>query len=78
MQRSGSGWFETLLNSHSNITSNGEIFSVEERRRNISSITGTLDKVYNLDWFTSASKNQCSAAVGLKWMLNQVNIVYTR
>lgn len=77
MQRSGSGWFETLLNSHSNISSNGEIFSVEERRRNISSITGTLDKVYNLDWFTSASKNQCSAAVGFKWMLNQVNIVYT-
>lgn len=76
MQRSGSGWFETLLNSHSNISSNGEIFSVEERRRNISSITGTLDKVYNLDWFTSASKNQCSAAVGFKWMLNQVNIVY--
>ncbi|KAJ6916233.1 hypothetical protein NC652_018813 [Populus alba x Populus x berolinensis] len=49
MQRSGSGWFETLLNSHVN----------------------TLDKVYNLDWFTSASKNECSAAVGFKWMLNQ-------
>jgi len=25
-----------------------------------------------LDWFSSASKNQCSAAVGFKWMLNQV------
>ncbi|WVZ10507.1 hypothetical protein V8G54_015037 [Vigna mungo] len=48
-QRSGSGWFETLLNSHIN----------------------TLDKVYNLDWFNSASKNECSAATGLKWMLNQ-------
>ncbi|ESW27931.1 hypothetical protein PHAVU_003G245000 [Phaseolus vulgaris] len=48
-QRSGSGWFETLLNSHIN----------------------TLDKVYNLDWFSSASKNECSAAIGLKWMLNQ-------
>ncbi|KAL9327670.1 hypothetical protein ACSQ67_002673 [Phaseolus vulgaris] len=48
-QRSGSGWFETLLNSHTN----------------------TLDKVYNLDWFNSASKNECSAATGLKWMLNQ-------
>ncbi|KAJ6915603.1 hypothetical protein NC652_018294 [Populus alba x Populus x berolinensis] len=48
-KRSGSGWFETLLNSHVN----------------------TLDKVYNLDWFTSASKNECSAAVGFKWMLNQ-------
>lgn len=74
MQRSGSGWFETLLNSHSNISSNGEIFSVKERRENASSIIKTLDRVYNLDWFTSASKNQCSAAVGFKWMLNQVTI----
>ncbi|KAE7999593.1 hypothetical protein FH972_004001 [Carpinus fangiana] len=71
MQRSGSGWFETLLNSHVNVSSNGEIFSVKDRRRNISSVVQTLDKVYNLDWFSSASKNQCSAAVGLKWMLNQ-------
>ncbi|KAF9682363.1 hypothetical protein SADUNF_Sadunf05G0101200 [Salix dunnii] len=71
MQRSGSGWFETLLNSHVNVSSNGEIFSVLDRRRNISSITKTLDKVYNLDWFSSASKNECSAAVGFKWMLNQ-------
>ncbi|KAB8388297.1 hypothetical protein FH972_024771 [Carpinus fangiana] len=28
MQRSGSGWFETLLNSHVNVSFNGEIFSV--------------------------------------------------
>ncbi|XVF61137.1 hypothetical protein PTKIN_Ptkin08bG0105300 [Pterospermum kingtungense] len=71
MQRSGSGWFETLLNSHINISSNGEIFSVMDRRKNISTILQTLDRVYNLDWFTSASKNECSAAVGFKWMLNQ-------
>ncbi|XP_047316117.1 uncharacterized protein LOC124919818 [Impatiens glandulifera] len=70
-QRSGSGWFETLLNSHVNVSSNGEIFSVKERRQDISTIVKTLDKVYNLDWFTSASKNHCSAAVGFKWMLNQ-------
>ncbi|WVZ24348.1 hypothetical protein V8G54_002892 [Vigna mungo] len=70
-QRSGSGWFETLLNSHINVSSNGEIFSVRERRVNVSTIVQTLDKVYNLDWFSSASKNECSAAVGLKWMLNQ-------
>ncbi|KAL8554461.1 hypothetical protein ACS0TY_002598 [Phlomoides rotata] len=70
-QRSGSGWFETLLNSHMNISSNGEIFSVKVRRSNISTITETLDKIYNLDWMTSASKNECTAAVGLKWMLNQ-------
>ncbi|XP_057449508.1 uncharacterized protein LOC130740816 [Lotus japonicus] len=70
-QRSGSGWFETLLNSHINVSSNGEIFSVKERRENASSILQTLDRVYNLDWFSSASKNDCSAATGLKWMLNQ-------
>ncbi|KAL0762417.1 hypothetical protein Bca101_078568 [Brassica carinata] len=71
MQRSGSGWFETLLNSHDNVSSNGEIFSVMDRRKNVSSIVETLDRVYNLDWFTSASKNECSAAIGFKWMLNQ-------
>ncbi|KAK9948879.1 hypothetical protein M0R45_004436 [Rubus argutus] len=71
MQRSGSGWFESLLNSHTNVSSNGEIFSVKDRRANISSIVQTLDKVYNLDWFSSASKNECSAATGFKWMLNQ-------
>ncbi|KAG2703572.1 hypothetical protein I3843_06G135900 [Carya illinoinensis] len=71
MQRSGSGWFETLLNNHTNISSNGEIFSVKVRRSNISTIVETLDKIYNLDWLSSASKNECTAAVGLKWMLNQ-------
>ncbi|XAR73975.1 hypothetical protein NMG60_11008118 [Bertholletia excelsa] len=71
MQRSGSGWFETLLNSHINVSSNGEIFSIKGRRDNVSSILNTLDRVYNLDWFSSASKNHCSAAVGFKWMLNQ-------
>ncbi|XP_031497129.1 uncharacterized protein LOC116262150 isoform X2 [Nymphaea colorata] len=71
MQRSGSGWFETLLNSHLNISSNGEIFSSFPRRSNVSSVFMTLDQVYNLDWYSSAAKNSCSAAVGLKWMLNQ-------
>ncbi|XP_076943313.1 uncharacterized protein LOC143613512 [Bidens hawaiensis] len=71
MQRSGSGWFETLLNSHVNVSSNGEIFGPKNRRENVSSIVEMLDKVYNLDWFTSSSKNECSAAVGFKWMLNQ-------
>ncbi|XP_061350217.1 uncharacterized protein LOC133295403 [Gastrolobium bilobum] len=71
MQRSGSGWFETFLNSHINVSSNGEIFSIPKRRENVSSILKTMDEVYNLDWFTSASKNECSAAVGYKWMLNQ-------
>lgn len=71
MQRSGSGWFESLLNSHLNVSSNGEIFLVHQRRDNMSSITRTLNRVYNLDWLSSASKNHCSAAVGFKWMLNQ-------
>ncbi|XP_071711370.1 uncharacterized protein [Rutidosis leptorrhynchoides] len=71
MQRSGSGWFETLLNSHINVSSNGEIFGPISRRNNVTSIIKTLDKVYNLDWFTSSSKNECSAAIGFKWMLNQ-------
>ncbi|XP_066330924.1 uncharacterized protein [Miscanthus floridulus] len=75
MQRSGSGWVETLLNSHPNISSNGEIFSVKERRSNITAITKTLDKLYNLDWYSSAAKNECTAAVGLKWMLNQAEIL---
>ena len=75
MQRSGSGWFETLLNNHTNISSNGEIFSVKVRRSNVSTITETLDKIYNLDWSSSASKNECVAAVGLKWMLNQVKVL---
>lgn len=63
------------MNSHINISSNGEIFSVKVRRSNISSITETLDKIYNLDWLSSASKNECTAAVGLKWMLNQVSTI---
>ncbi|XP_066400564.1 uncharacterized protein [Miscanthus floridulus] len=54
-----------------NVSSNGEIFSRKERRSNISSIINTLDKVYNLDWNSSASKNECTAAIGFKWMLNQ-------
>ncbi|XP_047072779.1 nodulation protein H-like [Lolium rigidum] len=71
MQRSGSGWFETLLNSHPNVSSNGEIFAVRERREDIVSILRTLDRLYDLDWRTSAAKNECTAAFGLKWMLNQ-------
>lgn len=38
----------------------------------MSTIFETLDKVYNLDWLSSASKNECTSAAGLKWMLNQV------
>ncbi|VFQ62357.1 unnamed protein product [Cuscuta campestris] len=76
MQRSGSGWFETLLNSHTNVSSNGEIFNVRERRSNASMVIRTLDRVYNLDVLTSSSKNECLAAVGFKWMLNQGVMVH--
>ncbi|KAK9154577.1 hypothetical protein Sjap_002057 [Stephania japonica] len=78
MQRSGSGWFETLLNSHPNISSHGEIFSVKQRTSNISSILMTLDRVYSLEWNNSAAKNECVSAVGFKWMLNQAIMVYHR
>ncbi|KAL3681731.1 hypothetical protein R1sor_024687 [Riccia sorocarpa] len=78
MQRSGSGWFETLLNDHPNISSHGEIFSVKPRRENFTTITQTLDSIYNLDHVSSAAKNECTAAVGLKWMLNQGVMEYNR
>ncbi|XP_024376389.1 uncharacterized protein [Physcomitrium patens] len=78
MQRSGSGWFETLLNNHPNISSHGEIFSVKPRRANFSTIARTMDKIYNLDWLNSAAKNECTAAVGFKWMLNQGPMEYSR
>jgi len=42
----------------------------------MSTIAATMDKVYNLDWFSSASKNECTAAVGFKWMLNQVSSIW--
>eukprot|EP00250_Pteridium_aquilinum_P013519 c21387_g1_i1 orf=193-1239(-) len=78
MQRTGSGWFETLLNSHPNVSSHGEVFSVEKRRKDMSTIKKTLDTLYNLDWNSSASKDECTAAVGLKWMLNQGLMEYRR
>ncbi|GLJ49093.1 hypothetical protein SUGI_1035670 [Cryptomeria japonica] len=78
MQRSGSGWFETLLNNHPNISSHGEIFANEIRRESFTSIKKVLDVVYNLDWNSSASKNDCTAAVGFKWMLNQGAMEYNK
>ena len=81
MQRSGSGWFETLLNNHPNISSHGEIFTGREKHKNLSTILTKLDDVYNLDYRSSAIKDECTAAVGFKWMLNQVfllnvNVLY--
>lgn len=78
MQRCGSGWFEALLNSHPNISSHGEVFLDETKRENFGSIKKILDTVYNLDWKTSASKNDCTSAVGFKWMLNQGLMEYNK
>ena len=73
MQISGSGWFETLLNNHLNVSSHGEIFANETRRESFASIKQILDTRYNLEWTSTASKNDYTTAVGFKWMLNQVN-----
>lgn len=78
MQRSGSGWLETLLNNHPNISSHGEIFSIRPRRDNFTSIARNMDVVFNLDWANSASRNECTAAVGFKWMLNQGPVEYQK
>ncbi|GLJ54435.1 hypothetical protein SUGI_1169120 [Cryptomeria japonica] len=78
MQRSGSGWFETLLNSHPNISSHGEVFLDEKKRKNFASIKKVLDAIYNLEWKSSASKKECTAAVGFKWMLNQGAMEYNK
>ncbi|KAH7426039.1 hypothetical protein KP509_11G082400 [Ceratopteris richardii] len=79
MQRSGSGWFETLLNDHPNISSHGEIFGGRERQYwNFTFISKRLDSVYNLDYKSSAAKNECTSAVGFKWMLNQGVMEYHR
>lgn len=78
MQRSGSGWFETLLNNHPNASSHGELFANDSRRKSFASIKQTLDKVYNLEWNSSASKNDCTTAVGFKWMLNQGAMEYDK
>ncbi|KAG0487046.1 hypothetical protein HPP92_009141 [Vanilla planifolia] len=74
MQRSGSKWFEALLNSHENIRSHGEIFYNFDRKCNMTVITTVLDRVYSLNWNVSTfrrKRNKCLAAVGFKWMLNQ-------
>ncbi|MCO5574453.1 hypothetical protein L7F22_028238 [Adiantum nelumboides] len=78
MQRSGSGWFETLLNDHPNISSHGEIFGGRVRHQNLKLIIKRLDEVYNLDYRSSAVKNECTSAVGFKWMLNQGAMEYHR
>ncbi|MCO5609391.1 hypothetical protein L7F22_063617 [Adiantum nelumboides] len=78
MQRSGSGWFETLLNDHPSINSHGEIFGGRERQRNLRLILRKLDEVYNLDYKSSAAKDECTSAVGFKWMLNQGAMEYHR
>ncbi|KAJ9179523.1 hypothetical protein P3X46_011302 [Hevea brasiliensis] len=50
-----------------------DISSQEPLRINMSTIQATFDTVYALEWVSSAAKNDCVAAVGLKWMLNQAS-----
>ncbi|KAK8950866.1 hypothetical protein KSP39_PZI003409 [Platanthera zijinensis] len=74
VQRSGSKWFEALLNNHDNIRSHGEIFYNVDRKCNMTVIKAVLDRVYSLKWNVSTfrrKKKNCMAAVGFKWMLNQ-------
>lgn len=74
VQRSGSKWFEALLNSHDNIRSHGEIFYNVDRKCNMTVIKAVLDRVYSLKWNVSTfrrKKKNCMSAVGFKWMLNQ-------
>ncbi|ONK75678.1 uncharacterized protein A4U43_C03F19400 [Asparagus officinalis] len=70
-QRSGTKWLESLLNSHINISSNGEIFLDRKMCANASIISRQLDTVYNLEMEHTAARSQCTSAVGFKWMLNQ-------
>ncbi|KAK8951567.1 hypothetical protein KSP39_PZI003410 [Platanthera zijinensis] len=64
-KRSGSKWFEALLDSHDDIRSRGEIFRDVGRRCNMTVIRKVLDKLFG------RSKKNCFYAVGFKWMLNQ-------
>lgn len=51
---------------------------MKQRRQSMETIQRTLDTIYNLEWISSAAKNDCVAAVGFKWMLNQAVMVYHR
>eukprot|EP00897_Mesotaenium_endlicherianum_P002161 jgi/Mesen1/1973/ME000147S01059 len=77
MQRSGSTWLETLLDSHPSVRTYDEVFEhgVEQYKHNFSRVREMLDTVYRLDWPTNVKgefiKETCVSAVGFKWMLGQ-------
>jgi hypothetical protein len=73
MQRSGSGWVETLLNSHPNLRSHGEVFKVRKREEGWNETRAALEAVFNME--KVKEEKECLSAVGLKWMLNQVRHV---
>ncbi|PKA49494.1 hypothetical protein AXF42_Ash004034 [Apostasia shenzhenica] len=77
IQRSGSKWFEGMLNNHGNIRSYGEIFYHVEGNRNMTVIREILDRFYSLNWRSPFKRRRrtCIAAVGFKWMLNQASIL---
>ncbi|EPS65612.1 hypothetical protein M569_09165, partial [Genlisea aurea] len=77
LARSGTGWFISLLNNHTSISSNSEIFLAKDRTKNLVTIIETLDKVYNMDFNENiVPKNECVSAVGFVWMLNQDLFTY--
>ncbi|EPS65860.1 hypothetical protein M569_08917, partial [Genlisea aurea] len=60
LPRSGTGWFTSLLNNHTNIDMHGEMFANRYRRQNI---VETLDRFYNMDLEENViPKNECTAA----------------
>ncbi|GAQ84033.1 P-loop containing nucleoside triphosphate hydrolases superfamily protein [Klebsormidium nitens] len=76
MQRSGSGWLETLLNSHPNVQSHGELFQVRKRGDGWREMQAALEEVF--EFGRVSEEQECLSAVGLKWMLNQGALQYRR
>ncbi|EPS70269.1 p-loop containing nucleoside triphosphate hydrolase family protein-like protein, partial [Genlisea aurea] len=77
LQRSGTGWFNSLLNSHTNISMYGELFAYRYLKQDIEKTIDTLDKVYNMDLEENITpKNECTSAIGFIWMLHQNVIRY--
>jgi hypothetical protein len=71
IQRSGSGWLESLLKNHSAIHSHGEQFNNRDLKTGgWKDARAILEGVFNLELVHEEA--ECAAAVGLKWMLNQV------
>ncbi|EPS61432.1 hypothetical protein M569_13365, partial [Genlisea aurea] len=78
MPRSGTGWINSMLHSHTNISINSETFFGDDRRKNIVKILEVLKEVFSMDLTNSKNKVECTGAVGFVWMLHQGVIAYHR